>query len=188
MGFECLWAYVSCFCRRRPPPCCISMQLVGSIKDKMGEGHLPLGDVKTKKGWHNLDATIAILPSSKHSLHRPRLSGRWMKAWPPSEGGEWRTSGMVSHWMRGVESPVESLLATWQSLSSCKEVTWVQAGPFASWKDAWQARGRGPPASIWIIDWRVIGRLGILHWLKSQRDRLTSNPSTSSKTLGQTTH
>lgn len=79
MGFDGLGACLSQFCRRRPPPCFISMQMVGSSNDKMGDGHPPLGAAKMKKGWHNLGTAIATLPNSKHSLHRPRLSGRQME-------------------------------------------------------------------------------------------------------------
>ena len=62
-----------------PPPCRGLMWWVNISNDKMGEGHPPPGVVKPKKGWCNLGATIATLPSSKHSLHKPRLSGRRMR-------------------------------------------------------------------------------------------------------------
>ena len=80
MGFDGLWACASQFCRRHPPLCYVSMQLVGNSNDKMVEGHPPLGVVKTNRGWRSLGAAIATLPSSKHSLQMPRLSGCWMKA------------------------------------------------------------------------------------------------------------
>ena len=77
-------------------------------------------------------------------------------------------------------------LAMLQRLSGCEEVTWVQVGPFTPWRAAWQARGRAPPALMWIVDQRMIGWSRILRWWTSQRDRLTANFSAASKLPSQT--
>ena len=154
----------------------------------MGEVHPPLSAAKMKKGWGSLGVVVATLPSPKwNCIGRDSGVVRW-RSWVRSDDWKWRGVDMVTRWMRWGESPMESSWATRQSLSGYEEVTWVQARPFAPWRDAWQAGGRGPPTLMWIVNEEMIRRPRIFHWRTSLWDRLTANPAAASKPLSETAH
>ena len=192
------------------------MQLVDSSNVKNGGGLPSPWCHDGKEWWCSLRATVATLPRSKQSLHRPRLNGCRMEAWLRLDGGGtrrrlndeakawaidlkgaqvWSHDGKEARWCvtcqkkeGGGESLVEPPLATWWSLSGGEELAWVQTGPLYSMETCSIGWGRGPIALIMTVDEEMIGRQRILCWQTSQRDSLTANPSAASKLLSQTMH
>ena len=138
-----------------PPPCRGLMRWVEINNNKWGRATLPLVLRRCRRHGTALALLSPPFPAQKWNCTGTRDDGHQMR---PCRDRTMEDEGLAV-WFplderRRGESSMGFPFATGQSLSGYDAVTWIQVGPFAPWRDAWQARKRGPPNVVLNHWWR----------------------------------